>query len=155
MHGMLSAAIILIVFALVVAAGGGSTAWMYRAASGPSRRSRPSSETVRTAPEQTPEPAPGTPETIPDLPALPDLDAAETPPADPAPDTQGDDSGPAAVTEGPPRPALLPRAPRPALPAPPAARAAEDQAGEGDPASGETFEGARIYVLDSSRRSGR
>jgi len=56
MHGMLSAAVILIVFALVAVAGGGSMVWMYRAASAPSRRSRPTAETAKTAPEQTPEP---------------------------------------------------------------------------------------------------
>jgi hypothetical protein len=122
MHGMLSAAIILIVFALVAAAGGGSTVWMYRAASGPSRRSRPSAETAKTAPEQTPEPAPAGPETIPDLTALP---------------------------EGPERAALPPQPPRPALAAPPADGPADGNLG------GEESEGAKIYVLDSSRRSGR
>src|ERR1700761_9648771 len=97
MHGMLSAAVILIAFALVAAAGGGSTAWMYRSVSGPSRRSRPSAGTVPTATEPTPEPASEAPETVVDLPALP---------------------------EGPERPALPPRASRPALAAPPAAGAA-------------------------------
>jgi hypothetical protein len=131
MHGMLSAAIILVAFALVAAAGGGSTAWMYRAVSGPSRRSRPSAETVPTATEPTPEPAAAAPETVVDLPALP---------------------------EGPERPALPPQAPRPALAAPPADDPAGDQAGDGghgEPGSAEEFEGARIYVLDNSRRSGR
>ncbi|HEX3751114.1 MAG TPA: hypothetical protein VHW06_11195 [Streptosporangiaceae bacterium] len=59
------------------------------------------------------------------------------------------------MTEGPPRAALPPRAPRPALPAPPAGESAEDQPGGGDSADAQEFEGARIYVLDSSRRSGR
>jgi hypothetical protein len=54
---------------------------------------------------------------------------------------------PDALTEGPERPALPPRAPRPALPAPPD--------GDGGSASVEVLEGAKIYVLDSSRRSGR
>jgi hypothetical protein len=127
MHGMLSAAVILIVFALVAVAGGGSMVWMYRAASGPSRRSRPSAETAKTAPDKTPEPAPDASETIPDLPALP---------------------------EGPERAALPPDPPRPAL-APPPAVSGGDQDGDGGPVTAEVLEGAKIYVLDSSRRSGR
>ena len=89
MHGMLSAAIMLIAFALVAAVAGGSTAWLYRAASGPGGRSRP----PRAAPQDLPRPALALPE-----------------PAEPA--------GPA------------------------------------EPSAAEPPEGARIYVLDSSRRAG-
>ena len=66
-----------------------------------------------------------------------------------------------ALPEGAERPALPPRASRPALAAPPADEPAGDQADDGDdgddgePGGVEEFEGARIYVLDNSRRSGR
>lgn len=155
MHGMLSAAIILIAFALVAAAGGGSTVWLYRAASGPQRRSRSSRETAETTPADAPE-------TAPDAPAIavpPVLTTLGGPGIAPVAVTHGDDQEPVAEIKGSSRPALPAAAPPPpALPAPaPASARAEradgESSGPGTDAGAPEPEGARIYVLDSSRRS--
>jgi hypothetical protein len=111
MHGMLSAAIMLIVFALVAVVGGGSTVWLYRVASGPGGRSRPPRETT--------------------------ADAV----ASPVTQTQEAVPGPAASNQDLEHHAL--GLPAPAEPAEPA-----------EPSVAEPPEGARIYVLDSSRRAG-
>jgi hypothetical protein len=55
MHGMLSAAIILVVFAMVAVVGGGSTVWLYRACSAPSGRNRRSSENPENVTAETAE----------------------------------------------------------------------------------------------------
>ena len=173
MHGMFSAAIILIVFALVAAVSGGSTVWLYRAASGPSGRSRPPRETpvVPEAPEATDNAA--------------SLKTGEGPAVSPVKDGQANDPEPAAETGDPDQPARLapapavpapmppaPMGPRPAIPLPgvpaptalppgpsgkPAGDSAEpagaEPAGDTESLGAEPVEGARIYVLDSSRRS--
>src|ERR1700742_4065093 len=126
MHGMLSAAIILIVFALVAAIGGGSAVWLYRAASVPSGRSRRSSgssaQPAGTAPESGPDTAVAA-----DVPTV--VDAVEIPEIARVAGTHRDDSdpavaltpvaaapGPVAEIEDSPRTELPPL--RPALPAP-------------------------------------
>ena len=159
MHGMLSAAIILVAFAMVAAAGGGSTVWLYRAVSGPPRRSRPARETAETTPADAPETAPEAPP----IAVPPVLTNLGGPGITPVAATQGDDQEPVADITDSGRPALPAAAPSPpALPAPaPAAARAELTGGEpsgGGPAAGPDAgeaepEGARIYVLDSSRRS--
>jgi hypothetical protein len=159
MHGMLSAAIVLIAFALVAAAGGGSTVWLYRAVSGPPRRSRPARETAETTPADAPETVPDAPPVAvpPGLTVLEDLGFA------PVAATQGDDQEPVAEITDSGRPALPAAAPPPpALAAPGPASARAELAG-GEPSGAGTDagtgageaepEGARIYVLDSSRRS--
>ena len=166
MHGMLSAAIILIVFALVAAIGGGSAVWLYRAAAVPSGRSRRSAENAPQLAEPAPESTPAGPESPEPVTGAVVTGALESPETGPAPGTHGDDSGPVddpvdaeprapvAEIEASPRTPLPPL--RPALAAPPA----DEPSGAG-PATGahsgehEVLEGARIYLLDSSRRSGR
>ena len=155
MHGMLSAAIILIAFALVAAAGVGSTVWLYRAASGPPRRSRSPRETAETTPPGAPETAPeGPPIAVPQV-----LTNLGGPGITPVAATQGDDQEPVAEITDSGRPALPAAAPSPpALPAPaPASARAEltggEPSGAGTDAGEPEPEGARIYVLDSSRRS--
>jgi hypothetical protein len=153
MHGMLSAAIILIAFAMVVAAGGGSTVWLYRAVSGPPRRSRSSRETAQTTPADAPETAPEAPAVA----VPPVLTTLGGPGIAPVAATQGDDQEPVAEIKGSSRPALPAAAPSPpALPAPAPARAeltGGEPSGAGTDAGEAEPEGARIYVLDSSRRS--
>jgi hypothetical protein len=118
MHGMLSAAILLIVFALVAVAGGGSTVWLYRAASSPGGRSRSPRETAS---------------------------------ASPVADTQGDDQGPVPETEDVEQPLLA--LPAPAEASGPAESAVSEPAGPAQPPVADgPAEGARIYLLDSSRR---
>jgi hypothetical protein len=154
MHGMLSAAIILIAFALVAAAGGGCTVWLYRAASGPPRRSRPPRETAETTPADAPETAPEAPPiAVPPFPTN-----LGGPGIGPAAATQGDDQEPVAEITDSGRPALPAAAPSPPAPAPASASARAELAG-GEPSGAGTDAGeaerggARIYVLDSSRRS--
>jgi hypothetical protein len=118
MHGMLSAAILLIVFALVAVAGGGSTAWLYRAASSPGGRSRPPRETLAVSPVT---------------------------------DTQGDFRGPVPETHDVEQPLLA--LPTPAERTGPAESSVPGPAGSARaPVADEPGEGARIYVLDSTRR---
>jgi hypothetical protein len=155
MHGMLSAAIILIAFALVTAAGVGSTVWLYRAAPCPPRRSRSSRETAETAAAQVPETASEAPAS-----AIPQaLTVLGGPGIGPVAATPGDDQEPVAEITGSSRPVLPAAAPPPpALPAPaPASARAElaqaESTGAGTGAGAPEPEGARIYVLDSSRRS--
>jgi hypothetical protein len=158
MHGMLSAAIILIAFAMVAAAGGGSTVWLYRAAPGPPRRSRPARETAETTPGEVPETASAAPPIgVPQV-----LTTLGGPGITPVAATQGDDQEPVAEITDSGRPALPAAAPSPpALPAPAPASARAELAGESpSPGTGARTdageaepEGARIYVLDSSRRS--
>ena len=113
MHGMISAAILILVFVLVAAASGGSAVWFFRAA--------PASPGYSRSPKQAP--AGPVADTVVDAPARPL-----------APD---DFEG--HVPE-------LPAAAEPRqLEAPPSA----------EPPDGESSGGAQIYVLDSSRRSGR
>ncbi|HWG15663.1 MAG TPA: hypothetical protein VG268_20565 [Streptosporangiaceae bacterium] len=118
MHGMLSAAILVIVFVLVAAAGGVPAVWLYRAASSPGGRSRPPRGTA---------------------------------PASPVTETESDDQAPVPEIENVEQPLL-------ALPAPaehsgPAESSVSGPAESAEPpVAGEPAEGARIYVLDSSRR---
>jgi hypothetical protein len=126
MHGMLSAAIILIVFAMVAAVGGGAAAWLYRAASGSAGHPRRSSDRSENSENVPPETAAGTPA-----------------PADSVADTRSD---------LPARPAS---ATLPALPAPPTDEAGDEGDGDEEAGEVEEFEGARIYLLDSYPRSGR
>jgi hypothetical protein len=125
MHGMLSAAVILVVFAVVAVVGGGSTVWLYRAAAGPSGRSRRSPENPEKVSDRAPETRSG----------ASDPAALKTPETDSVADTRSDlpapDFGPAAVE--------------------PDEEHDEASAETGD----EEFEGARIYMLDSYPRSGR
>jgi hypothetical protein len=114
MHGMLSAAILVLVFVLVAAASGGSVVWLFRAAS------------VDPGYSRSPRQAPATPvaDTVVDLPA-PQL----------------------AIDHLEGHVLALPPAAEPReLEAPPV----DDDAVPDDEPSG-----AQIYVLDSSRRSGR
>ena len=113
MHGMLSAAILIMVLVLVAVASGGFAGWFFRAGPALSGYSR------------SPKGAPAGPvaDTVVDAPAPP-----------PAPDDfQGHVLALPAVAE--------PRQ----LEAPPSA----------EPPDGESSGGTQIYVLDTSRRSGR
>ena len=131
MHGMLSAAIILIVFALVAAVGGGSAVWLYRAAPGPSGRSRPLRDTPGASE------APDAREAMDSAMAL---KALGVPGVSPVTDSQENHSAP-----GEPAPAALPSAE--------AGADSAEPAGDRESPEAEPAEGARIYVLDSSRRS--
>ena len=139
MHGMLSAAILILVFVLVAAASGGSVMWFYRASS-PSYGHSQSTKETTAAGEAAPVGA-----TIPDL-RVDEASLAES--ADPAGPVVG-----TALDAPTPRPEIQ-NVERPllALPAP-----AEPTGSGSEPGSAgdEPSAGAQIYVLDSSRRSGR
>jgi hypothetical protein len=111
MYGMLSAAVLVLVFVLVTVACGGTVGWLYRTSS-------PSSGYVRSP---------------------------KAAPAEPVADTLVDVPAPQLALEYPEGHILaLPPAAEPLeLEAPPV------------PADGDESEGAQIYVLDNSHRSGR
>ena len=148
MHGMLSAAILILVFVLVAALCGGSVVWLYRVASlssGYSRSRREDGGAVSAAasapePADPAEPVRPVPDTVVDAPAPPAaLDYPEGQfLGSPAATEPGELEAPPATE--PPEPAETPAEPNPAAETP------ED---------GEPSGGARIYVLDSSRRSRR
>ena len=130
MHGMLSAAILILVFVLITVACGGSVVWLYRAAS-------PSSDYSRSQ---------------------------KAAPVEPVADTLVDVPAPQLALEYSEGHALaLPPATAPReLEAPPVSESlepagtpSEPNADAGLPADDQEPEGARIYVLDSSRRSNR
>lgn len=136
MHGMLSAAILVLVFVLVTVVCGGTVGWLYRTSSPASGHSR------------SPREAPAEPvaDTLVDVPApQPALEYPEghilaLPPA----------------TE--PRELEAPPATESAEPAetPVEPNAAAEPPGDGEGSEGARgARGARIYVLDSSRRSSR
>jgi hypothetical protein len=130
MLGMLSAAIMVLVFVLVAALCGGSVVWLFRAAS-------PSSDYCRSPREA---PAQLVADTLVDVPAPPP--ALEYPEghflALPAAAEPRELEAPPATE--PPEPAETPAEPNPAA---------------ATPEDGEPSDGARIYVLDSSRRPSR
>jgi hypothetical protein len=129
MHGMLSAAILILVFVLITAACGGTVGWLYRSSAPSSGHSQSS-----------------------------------VAPAEPVADTRVDIPVPQFALESSEGHILaLPPAAEPReLEAPPATESLEsaESPSEPNPAADppgdhEAAEGARIYVLDSSRRSGR
>ena len=113
MHGMLSAAILILVFVLVAVASGGSVVWFSRAAPTSSGYSRSPKEAPARPVADTGVDAPAPP------PALDNFEGHVL-------------AWPAAAEPG-------------QLGAPPSAESPD----------GESSGGAQIYVLDSSRRSGR
>src|ERR1700742_2202552 len=136
MHGVLSAAVLILVFVLVVVASGGSVAWFYRTSS-PAYGHSQSQKRGPVADEVAPAGA-----TVPDL-KVDEALLAES--AAPAVETALDAPAPRPEIQNVERPLL-------ALPAPaePTGPGSEPEATDGEPAAG-----AQIYVLDSSRRSGR
>jgi hypothetical protein len=148
MHGMLSAAILILVFVLVAAASGGSVVWFYRTSS-PSFGHSKSSKEPTAAGEAAPVGA-----TIPDLrvdeasladSADPAAPAAPAGPVAPAVETALNAPAPRPEIQNVERPLLA--LPAPAEPSGPGS--------EPDSAGDEPSAGAQIYVLDSSRRSSR
>jgi hypothetical protein len=149
MHGMLSAAILILVFVLITVACGGSVVWLYRAASPSSGYSWSPREVAGAFLAEASAPA---------GPA----DPAD--PVRPVSDTVVDAPAPRAALEFPEgHIRAFPAATEPReLEAPPATESPEPaetppepNAAAGTPGDGEASEGARIYVLDSSRRSSR
>jgi hypothetical protein len=149
MHGMLSAAILILVFVLVAAACGGSVGWLYRASSPVSGYSRSPRAEGGVGPAE----AGRTSDPI-----------QQADPVRPVPDTVVDAPAPPAALEYSEGHILaLPAAAEPAgLEAPPATESpeaaesgAEPKPAAETPEDGEPSGGARIYVLDSSRRSSR
>jgi hypothetical protein len=148
MHGMLSAAILILVFVLVAALCGSSVVWLYRAASLSSGYSRSLREDGGAVPAAASAPDPADP-------AEPVRPLSDTVVDAPAPRTaldypEGQFLALPAATE--PR---EPEAPPATEPPEPAETPAEPNPAAGTPGDGEPSEGARIYVLDSSRRSSR
>jgi hypothetical protein len=148
MHGMLSAAILVLVFVLVAAFCGGSVVWLYRAASPSSDYSRSLREDGGAFPAAASAPEPADP----------------ADPVRPFSDTVVDAPAPRAAVDYPEGQFLaLPATTEPReLEAPPAIEPPElaETPAEPNPAAeppedGEPSGGARIYVLDSSRRSSR
>jgi hypothetical protein len=146
MHGMLSAAILILVFVLITAACGGSVVCLYRAASPSSGYSRSPREGGGAVLAEASAPA------------------GPADPVRPVPDTVVDAPAPRAALEYSEGHILaLPAATDPReLEAPPATESPEPaetppepNAAAGTPGDGKASEGARIYVLDSSRRSSR
>ena len=148
MHGMLSAAILVLVFVLVAAASGGSVVWFYRASS-PAFSHPQSPKEAAVAAEAMPVGA-----TVPDLrvdeaslaaAVGPAASAGSADPVAPVVETALDAPAPRPEIQNVERPLL-------ALPAPaePSGPGSEPDSADDEPAAG-----AQIYVLDSSRRSGR
>jgi hypothetical protein len=155
MHGMLSAAILILVFVLVTVACGGTVVWLYRSSSPASGYSR----SLRAGGEAVPAEA-----SAPAGPAEAADPAEAANPVCPVPDTVVDAPAPRAALQDPEgHLRALPAATEPReLEAPPATESpepaetpAEPNAAAGTPGDGQASEGARIYVLDSSRRSSR
>jgi len=138
-----------LVFVLIAAACGGSVVWLYRAASPTSGHSQSPRADDGAVPAEASAPAgPAGPAAL----------------VRPASDTVLDAPAPPAALEYPEgHVRALPAAPGPReLEAPPATESPEPpetppepNAAAGTPGDGEASEGARIYVLDSSRRSSR
>jgi hypothetical protein len=142
MQGMLSAAILILVSVLVVAASGGSVVWFYRTSSLSYGHSQSPKEAT-AAGEAAPVGA-----TIPDL-RVDEASLAESVgpvgPVGPVVETALDAPAPRPEIQNVERPLLA--LPAPAEPTGPGS--------EPDSAGDEPSAGAQIYVLDSSRRSGR
>ena len=136
MDGMLSAAILVLVFVLVAAASAGSVVWFHRTSSpvyGHSQSQKKASAADDAAPVGA---------TVPDL-RVDEASLAES--AAPVVETALDAPAPRPEIQNVERPLL-------ALPAPaePSGPGSEPDATDGEPPAG-----AQVHVLDSSRHSGR